>query len=165
MTPRSRSNSPAGSESSDSGPAAYVETSPRKRRRLSDDLSEHSEPAKPQPTLQTASRIKPRRKSVGTQSSVHLEETEISNGKVVDAKSSFATLGVTPKLIASLSKLEIHRPTAIQKGCIPEILSGKDVIGGSTTGSGKTVAFVVPTIQRWAEDETGIFAVVLTPTR
>ena len=61
--------------------------------------------------------------------------------------------------------MAIKRPTAIQKGCIPKILDGRDVIGGSRTGSGKTVAFTVPMLQRWAQDPVGIFAVILTPTR
>lgn len=65
----------------------------------------------------------------------------------------------------SLSTLSIRRPTSIQKGCIPPILAGRDCIGGSRTGSGKTVAFAVPILQRWSADPYGIFAVVLTPTR
>ena len=94
-----------------------------------------------------------------------LEATEINSGKVVDAKSSFATLGVKPWLLASLTAMAVYRPTAIQKGCVPAILGGSDVIGGSKTGSGKTIAFVVPILQKWAEDSMGVFAVVLTPTR
>ena len=79
--------------------------------------------------------------------------------------SSFAAIGVAPWLVASLSTMAIKRPTGIQKACIPEILMGRDCIGGSRTGSGKTVAFAVPILQKWAEDPVGIFAVVLTPTR
>lgn len=89
----------------------------------------------------------------------------VSNGKVVDGTASFASLDVAPWLIASLSAMAILRPTAIQKGCIPKILEGRDVIGGSRTGSGKTVAFTVPILQRWAQDPVGIFGVILTPTR
>ncbi|KAI9846069.1 MAG: putative RNA helicase [Sclerophora amabilis] len=61
--------------------------------------------------------------------------------------------------------MAITRPTGIQRECIPKILEGRDCIGGSRTGSGKTMAFAVPIIQKWAEDPFGIFAVVLTPTR
>ncbi len=78
---------------------------------------------------------------------------------------TFASLNVDPWLVASLSALAITRPTGIQNGCIPEILNGRDCIGGSRTGSGKTVAFAVPILQKWAADPFGIFAVVLTPTR
>ncbi|KAH9827445.1 ATP-dependent RNA helicase DBP8 [Teratosphaeria destructans] len=79
--------------------------------------------------------------------------------------STFATLGVDPWLISSLSHMAIKWPTRIQKGCIPQIIAGRDCIGGSRTGSGKTAAFAVPILQQWARDPSGIFAVVLTPTR
>ncbi|KLU81256.1 ATP-dependent RNA helicase DBP8 [Magnaporthiopsis poae ATCC 64411] len=82
-----------------------------------------------------------------------------------DASTSFESLGVRPWLVQSLSNMAIKRPTGIQKGCIPEILKGRDCIGGSRTGSGKTVAFAVPILQKWAQDPSAIFAVVLTPTR
>lgn len=74
-------------------------------------------------------------------------------------------MNVQPWLVASLAAMAITRPTPIQRACIPEILAGRDCIGGSRTGSGKTVAFAIPIIQKWAEDPFGIFAVVLTPTR
>lgn len=83
----------------------------------------------------------------------------------VDEQTTFASINVKPWLVASLKSMKIERPTAIQKSCIPEILKGKDCIGGSRTGSGKTVAFGVPILQKWAEDPMGIFALVLTPTR
>ena len=137
----------------------------RKRRRLSDPESDRNILKPPAEIYPTTSRIKPRSVQISQAQTPHIEETELSNGKLVDAKSSFATLEVAPWLIASLAAMEIKRPTAIQKGCIPKILAGKDVIGGSKTGSGKTVAFAVPILQKWAEDPMGIFAVILTPTR
>ncbi|PHH67540.1 hypothetical protein CDD82_1376 [Ophiocordyceps australis] len=82
-----------------------------------------------------------------------------------DAGASFSALQVRPWLVDSLANMAIRRPTGIQKACIPEILKGRDCIGGSRTGSGKTVAFAVPILQRWAEDPSAIFALVLTPTR
>ena len=111
------------------------------------------------------SRIRPRAKPSSTPKPGGLVEPTISNGKLVDASLSFATLEVSPWLIASLGAMAITRPTGIQKACIPKILEGRDVIGGSRTGSGKTVAFTVPMLQKWAEDPVGIFAVILTPTR
>lgn len=82
-----------------------------------------------------------------------------------DASTTFESLNVKPWLVGSLKAMAIRRPTGIQKGCIPEILKGRDCIGGSRTGSGKTVAFSVPILQKWAEDPVGIFALILTPTR
>jgi len=89
--------------------------------------------------------------------------TKASSIPTVDI--SFEALNVSPWLIKSLSAMQIRRPTAIQKACIPEILKGRDCIGGSRTGTGKTVAFAVPILQHWAMDPFGIYAVVLTPTR
>ncbi|KAL2075941.1 hypothetical protein VTL71DRAFT_884 [Oculimacula yallundae] len=83
----------------------------------------------------------------------------------LDQQTTFAALNVKPWLVGALEAMAIKRPTGIQKGCIPEILKGRDCIGGSRTGSGKTVAFAVPILQTWSEDPFGIFAVILTPTR
>nr|POF15182.1 atp-dependent rna helicase dbp8 [Quercus suber] len=82
-----------------------------------------------------------------------------------DQASTFATLGVDRWLVTSLSNMAIRQPTRIQSSCIPEITAGRDCIGGSRTGSGKTVAFAVPILQQWARDPSGIYAVILTPTR
>ncbi|CAK3898262.1 ATP-dependent RNA helicase DBP8 [Lecanosticta acicola] len=82
-----------------------------------------------------------------------------------DDAATFASIGVDPWLIASLSHMAIKWPTRIQKATIPQILAGKDCIGGSRTGSGKTVAFGVPILQQWAREPSGIFGLVLTPTR
>ncbi|KAK0389332.1 hypothetical protein NLU13_2907 [Sarocladium strictum] len=82
-----------------------------------------------------------------------------------DPNTTFESLNVRPWLAQSLKNMAIHRPTGIQKACIPEILKGRDCIGGSRTGSGKTVAFAVPILQRWAEDPSAIYGVIMTPTR
>lgn len=82
-----------------------------------------------------------------------------------DPKNSFEALGVRPWLVGALTSMAIRRPTGIQKGCIPEILGGRDCIGGSRTGSGKTVAFLVPILQRLMENPSAVFALILTPTR
>ena len=53
----------------------------------------------------------------------------------------------------------------MQHACIPVVLSGRDVIGIAQTGSGKTAAFALPTLQRLSADPYGVYALVLTPTR
>jgi ATP-dependent RNA helicase DDX49/DBP8 len=80
-------------------------------------------------------------------------------------KNSFEALGVAPWIISSLSALQITNPTPIQEETIPAILKGSDCVGVSNTGSGKTVAFSVPILQKWGEDGFGIYALILTPTR
>jgi len=61
-------------------------------------------------------------------------------------------------------------PTAIQAQAIPAIMSGRDVIGVAKTGSGKTIAFLLPLFrhikdQRPLEQMEGPLAIVMTPTR
>lgn len=78
---------------------------------------------------------------------------------------SFEDLGVAKWLDESLAAMKIKTPTQIQKACIPEILKGKDCIGGAKTGSGKTIAFGAPMLTQWSQDPMGIFGLILTPTR
>ncbi|ODV84763.1 hypothetical protein CANARDRAFT_28903 [[Candida] arabinofermentans NRRL YB-2248] len=78
---------------------------------------------------------------------------------------TFNSVGLPKWLCESLSSMKITTPTNIQKACIPEILKGRDCIGGAKTGSGKTIAFAGPMLAKWSEDPCGIFGVVLTPTR
>ena len=59
----------------------------------------------------------------------------------------------------------IHKPTAVQTACIPEILAGRDCIGVAKTGSGKTLAFALPILQTLSEDPYSVYALILTPTR
>ena len=138
--------------------------SSRKRRKLSPPSDASTEEALP-PLFSTESRIKSKQAGRQPHNPGKIRHPVASNGKIVDSRASFATIDVAPWLIASLAAMEIKRPTGIQKGCIPKLLEGRDVIGGSRTGSGKTVAFTVPILQKWAEDPTGVFAVILTPTR
>ncbi len=75
----------------------------------------------------------------------------------------FAVLGIAPALLEALRKLDYHTPTPIQTQAIPSAIQGKDVVGIAQTGTGKTLAFGIPMIQRLAVG-TGRGLVVL-PTR
>lgn len=137
-----------------------------KRRRLSDSDDDAYVAPAPLPAL---SRVK---KAVENEQKPAAEKQDdpvlIKDALEIglqDAESSFAALNVAPWLVGSLTTMAIRKPTAIQRECIPEIMKGRDCIGGSRTGSGKTVAFAVPMLQKWAQDPFGIFGLVLTPTR
>ncbi|KPM41509.1 ATP-dependent RNA helicase DBP8 [Neonectria ditissima] len=151
----------------------------RKRRRTSpsplpqvgsdEDVEDDVEVKKVVSTISAPSRIKRNvPKDQKGKNDVPVKPQNVSQTSVLaptDPNTTFTAINVRPWLVQSLANMAIRRPTGIQKGCIPEILKGRDCIGGSRTGSGKTVAFAVPILQKWAEDPTGIFAVVLTPTR
>lgn len=79
--------------------------------------------------------------------------------------SEFAALGLSDWLVKQCQQLGISKPTPVQENCLPPILEGRDVMGCAKTGSGKTAAFVLPVLQKLAEDPYGIFCLVLTPTR
>jgi len=69
-----------------------------------------------------------------------------------------------------IKRLNYVAPTSIQAQAIPAIMSGRDVIGVAKTGSGKTIAFLLPLFrhikdQRPLEQMEGPIALVMTPTR
>ena len=80
---------------------------------------------------------------------------------------SFADLGLRPELVATLNTLGYEEPTPIQREAIPMLLEGKDVLGQAATGTGKTAAFALPLLHRWAarerRDQPSVL--VLVPTR
>ncbi|EST06090.1 DNA/RNA helicase, DEAD/DEAH box type, N-terminal [Kalmanozyma brasiliensis GHG001] len=78
---------------------------------------------------------------------------------------SFSSIGISPMLIRSLAALQIKIPTPIQSLTIPSVLEGRDLVGGAQTGSGKTLCFALPILNKLIKDMVGGFAVVLTPTR
>ncbi|KAJ3673397.1 hypothetical protein LUZ60_006771 [Juncus effusus] len=81
------------------------------------------------------------------------------------ATSSFAELGLAEWAVATCQELGIRQPTPVQRRCIPAILAGADVLGVAQTGSGKTAAFALPILNKLAEGQFGVFALVLAPTR
>jgi len=83
----------------------------------------------------------------------------------------FKELNIMPSILKALENESYTEPTPIQEQAIPPILNGRDLLGCAQTGTGKTAAFAVPTLQLLSLDEnakTGprnIRALVLTPTR
>ena len=153
----SKSSSSGSDETSDFNES----NSPRKRQRTSPDLAFSEE---------TTSRVRLSKSAKpitapSTDAPIPSTIAQAQDPASLASRTSFATIGVAPWLVASMSALAVRRPTAIQAACIPPLLRGDDVLGTSRTGSGKTIAFAAPILQLWAEDPTGIFALVLTPTR
>ncbi len=78
---------------------------------------------------------------------------------------SFKSLRVDSWLLKNLEQLGINQPTTIQQQTIPLTLSGQNVIGNAQTGSGKTLCFALPILQKLSQDPYGVFALIITPTR
>src|SRR5262245_20843917 len=77
-----------------------------------------------------------------------------------------SALSLSPGLLQVASELGFARWTAIQAQAIPVLLSGRDLIGQSKTGSGKTAAFGLSILERLGVDERRTLqALVLCPTR
>ncbi|MBR4270298.1 MAG: DEAD/DEAH box helicase [Clostridia bacterium] len=77
---------------------------------------------------------------------------------------TFENLNIAPNLVATVEALGYLEPTEIQAKAIPELLKGHDLVGLSQTGTGKTLAFLLPIISK-ITDERYPQALILCPTR
>ena len=77
---------------------------------------------------------------------------------------TFAQIGINPALISGMEKAGITMPTRIQAEVIPAALNGKDIIGQSATGTGKTLAFLLPLFQKIDATKREMQAIILAPT-
>lgn len=79
--------------------------------------------------------------------------------------SGFLKLGIRPAFIDALKENGIIEPTPIQQRAIPVLLNGKDAIAKAQTGTGKTIAFVLPLLETIHPEKNEIQALIITPTR
>lgn len=68
---------------------------------------------------------------------------------------TFAELGLNEQILAGVATLGFNAPTPVQAAAIPAVLAGKDVVASAQTGTGKTAAFMLPTLQRIAVEKPG----------
>lgn len=68
---------------------------------------------------------------------------------------TFAELGLNEQILAGVATLGFNAPTPVQAAAIPAVLAGKDVVASAQTGTGKTAAFMLPTLQRIAGEKHG----------
>lgn len=78
---------------------------------------------------------------------------------------TFSEAGVSARVLAALSRQDIHAPNQVQMESIPALLEGRDVVVQSPTGSGKTIAFLIPMVERFKPGLPGPRGLVVTPTR
>ena len=87
--------------------------------------------------------------------------------------STFASLGLSEEIVSALTEQGYHTPTPIQQAAIPRALAGMDLLAAAQTGTGKTAAFMLPSLERlkrYANTSTSpamhpVRMLVLTPTR
>lgn len=80
-------------------------------------------------------------------------------------KKPFPELGLAPELLKAVEALGFEQPAPIQAEAIPPALEGRDVVGQSQTGSGKTMAFAIPAVQMLDPKERGVRVLIMCPTR
>lgn len=87
----------------------------------------------------------------------------IMESNMHQTNNSFYGLGIAPKILEVLSRMKFTVPTPIQHKAIPIAADGKDIIAIAQTGTGKTLAFAIPVIQRLSQGKGN--CLVLVPTR
>jgi len=80
-------------------------------------------------------------------------------------KPLFPDLGISPDLLKAVASLGFEQPSPIQEQAIPPGIAGRDIVGQSQTGSGKTMAFAIPALQRLDPHKRGVQVLILCPTR
>ena len=104
-------------------------------------------------------------KSDDREISYRIKPEQTNESTFVSGEASFRALGLNQWLSSNVVAMGISKPTPVQRGCIPPILAGRDVIGTAQTGTGKTAAFALPILQLLGNDPYGVFCLCLTPTR
>ena len=102
-----------------------------------------------------AARFGVRRAQIGR---LHVTTNEITR---------FDQLGLSEKVLAAVAEMGYEEPSPVQRGAIPAVLEGRDVMAAAQTGTGKTAAFLLPTLDRLghAAKGQGVLMLVVTPTR
>ena len=77
----------------------------------------------------------------------------------------FIELGISKDIVDVLRKSGIAEPTPVQIKSIPLIKEGKDVIAEAQTGTGKTLAFMLPIFENIDPEQESVQCLIITPTR
>lgn len=78
---------------------------------------------------------------------------------------TFTALGISRSISDALKEQGVREPTPVQQQAIPKLLEGKDVIAQAQTGTGKTLAFVLPILEKIDIHKPYVQALIVTPTR
>ena len=78
---------------------------------------------------------------------------------------TFSELGIQMDLVNKLSEFEIHEPSPVQAEVIPAVLQGKDVLAHSQTGTGKTLAYLLPILEKIDPELKFVQKLIIAPTQ
>ncbi|WP_425442046.1 DEAD/DEAH box helicase [Sediminibacillus massiliensis] len=79
--------------------------------------------------------------------------------------SDFSKIGISSELVSILKQQGIKEPTPIQEKTVPVLLEGQDVIAQAQTGTGKTIAFLLPILEKIEVERNVVQALIVSPTR
>ncbi|KAH6636660.1 Pre-mRNA-processing ATP-dependent RNA helicase PRP5 [Chaetomium tenue] len=101
---------------------------------------------------------------------LELDGIKVSGKNVPKPVQKWSQCGLTRPILDVVEGLGYEKPTSIQMQALPVIMSGRDVIGVAKTGSGKTMAFVLPMLRHIKDQDPvsgddGAIALIMTPTR
>ena len=94
-------------------------------------------------------------------------KTSNIKGRSVKKGSGFQAMGLSANLLKAITRKGFSVPTPIQRKTIPLVIDGQDVVGMARTGSGKTIAFVLPMLEKLKthSPKVGARALILSPSR
>lgn len=84
---------------------------------------------------------------------------------MAEKANQFGQFNLKPEIITALSAIGFYEPTPVQAKLIPDVLQGRDVVGQSQTGSGKTHTFLIPILNALEQKQKYVQAVITTPSR
>jgi ATP-dependent RNA helicase DDX46/PRP5 len=101
---------------------------------------------------------------------LELDGIKVSGKNIPKPVQKWSQCGLTRPILDVIEGLGYEKPTSIQMQALPVIMSGRDVIGVAKTGSGKTMAFVLPMLRHIKDQDPvsgddGAIALIMTPTR
>jgi ATP-dependent RNA helicase DDX54/DBP10 len=96
-----------------------------------------------------------------------LHSLRYAKGKNDKKAKGFRSFSLSPEILMGVKRMGYKMPTPIQRKCVPNIMSGFNVIAHSRTGSGKTAAFILPILHRLKEHSklVGCRCLIVCPTR
>ncbi len=91
----------------------------------------------------------------------------MENKEIYNTDTTFEELGLSENIMKAINDMGFVTPTPIQAKAIPAMREGRDIIGRSQTGTGKTMAFAIPAIEmiRASENKQNVIAIIMLPTR